>query len=197
MNVVPGCFSLLSFKRLLWIIAGVDQGSIRRFDHNAAWFENGSLVLPRKVHGEPLIPCLRSQYYVLEKVSLAFAYQIAPVIDAATLMDLTLSHRSRPPWAFTARVARVNNSFISAFLPFVSICGYRSRKIAPTPRWPRRTGSVQCQSRLQSIELRAFRYYEWVAFWRSLNHRHGTSGSRPRFRPAYYENTTDLLERSS
>src|SRR5580658_8858292 len=51
----------------------------------------------------------------LRKSPLPFTYQMAPVIDAATLMDLTLFHRSRPPCAVTARS---NSSFIFEVLRF-------------------------------------------------------------------------------
>src|SRR5208283_2235916 len=70
--IIPWRFSLLPFKRLLWVVAGLDQGSVHRFDHNATWLENRSLVLAWEVHCEALIPRLCGQYRVLEKVSLTF-----------------------------------------------------------------------------------------------------------------------------
>src|SRR5882724_428030 len=70
MDVVPRRFSLLPFKRLLWIIAGLEQGSVPSFDHDTVGFENGTLVLARKVDGESLISGIRRHYYILEKVSL-------------------------------------------------------------------------------------------------------------------------------
>jgi hypothetical protein len=55
LDIVPRRFSLLPFKGFLGVIAGLEQGSVRRFDHDAAWRENGALVLAGEVHSETLI----------------------------------------------------------------------------------------------------------------------------------------------
>src|SRR5580704_10178644 len=70
-NVVPRRFSLLSYERLLWVVASLNESSVRRFDHNAVRLENRSLVLAGEVHCEALSPRFRGQYYILKKVSLA------------------------------------------------------------------------------------------------------------------------------
>jgi len=57
-------------------------------------------------------------------------YQIAPVIDAATFNGLSLVPSLETAMGFSARV---NNSFIFAFLRFFATYRCRSRKIAPTP----------------------------------------------------------------
>src|SRR5271165_922893 len=54
-----------------WVVAGLNEGSVHRFDHNAVRLENRSLALAGKVHCDALIPRLDGQYYVLKTVSLA------------------------------------------------------------------------------------------------------------------------------
>jgi hypothetical protein len=63
--------SLVPFKRFLWIVAGLDQGSVLRFDDHAVGLENSPLILAREIHGQAFIPCLSGQYHILEEVSLS------------------------------------------------------------------------------------------------------------------------------
>ena len=66
-----GVSRLLSLKRLLGVVAGLDQSPLHRFDHNAVRLENRPLVLAGEVHDEAFIPGFGGQNHVLKKVALA------------------------------------------------------------------------------------------------------------------------------
>jgi hypothetical protein len=89
MNVIPWRFSLLSDKRFLWVVAGLNQGSTLRFDH----YPSGSKIARLSWSGTSTVRrsfCVSAvKTTFLRKSPLLLTYQMAPVIDAATLMACT------------------------------------------------------------------------------------------------------------
>ena len=83
-------------------LAGRGAPPRRAAQHRALY----SLVLTDEVHRQQLACGVDLEAGVLERIAFAVTNQVAPVIDAATSIDVTLFHWSMPPCAATASSSR-------------------------------------------------------------------------------------------